>query len=251
MSRFLSEMTWQEVKDILNDTDLVLIPAGSTEQHGPHLPLNTDSLIAQEVSRRVGKLVKAPIFPILDIGHSIEHLSFPGSISYSPETMLAVIRDISTSLSTHGFKHLVFINAHGGNNAVLELSLQWIRNNLDQGAVLFNVGDIAQERATRAKTKRQDDHKIILHAEKIETSMILSIASDKVKKSLIKTKSKKKKSGLSDNAFIGSLGWSASDLGEDGVIGDPTGATAAEGSALLYYVSNRIAKGIETLKKSW
>ncbi len=245
-------MTWKEVKELLTDTDLVIIPTGSTEQHGPHLPLGTDSLIALEVSIRVGKLLKAPIFPILDIGHSIEHLSFPGSISYTPETMLAVIRDISTSLTSHGFKHLVFINGHGGNQAVLELSIQWIRNNLKFWAYLFNIGEIAQERGMRkSKIMVQDKHRSVLHADKIETSMVLSIAPDKVKQTRTESKPGKKKSKISESSFIGSLGWNAEDMGESGVIGDPRGATSVEGSALLDYVAARIAEGIKSIRKSW
>lgn len=244
-------MNWKEVKELLTNTDLVIIPTGSTEQHGPHLPLSTDSLIAQEVSIRVSRLINAPIFPVLDIGHSIEHLSFPGSISYSPETMLAVIRDISTSLTIHGFKHLVFINGHGGNNAVLELSIQWIRNNLKFWAYLFNIGEIAQERWNKSKIGAQDNPSRVLHADKIETSMVLSIAPDKVKQTRIVPKSRKNKPKISESSFIGSLGWSAKDMGDSGVIGDPTGATSLEGSALLDQVATRISKGIKSAKKSW
>lgn len=252
MTRFLSDMTWKEVKELLTTTDLVIIPTGSTEQHGPHLPLSTDSLIAQEVSIRVSKVVKAPIFPILDIGHSIEHLSFPGSVSYTPETMLAVIRDISTSLTAHGFKHLVFINGHGGNKAVLELSIQWIRNNLKLWAYLFNIGEIAQERGmTKSKILAHDNQSIVLHADKIETSMVLSIAPDKVKQTRIESKSGKKKSTIPESSFIGSLGWNAIDLSESGIIGDPKGATSVEGSALLDYVATKISEGINSVKKSW
>lgn len=83
-------MTWQEIDEIRRRTDKVLIPIGSLEQHGPHLPLSTDTIIAFEVAKRVAEKLDIALAPPIGLGFSIEHIDFPGTISLDPSTLTAL-----------------------------------------------------------------------------------------------------------------------------------------------------------------
>ncbi len=116
----LSQMTWMEVEAYLQRSTGIIVPIGSTEQHGPNGLLGTDAmcpeLIAQEAAREEDILV-APTF---SVGMAQHHLGFPGTISLRPSTMIAALTDWVRSLERHGFTHLYFLNGHGGNAATID-----------------------------------------------------------------------------------------------------------------------------------
>lgn len=114
-------MTWVEASRILSSHKMVIVPVGSTEQHGLHLSLGTDWIIAWEISKRVGEITKIPVLPILPYGVAKHHMDFPGTITLSFNTFKSVILDILESLHKHGVTKVIFVNGHGGNlNALLE-----------------------------------------------------------------------------------------------------------------------------------
>jgi creatinine amidohydrolase len=127
-------MTWEEVAGELKHTDLIVFAVGSTEEHGPHLPLATDMIQGMEVSRRiVAKLanrgIRAVAGPPIPFGVSLQQMEFPGTISLTPSTLTAVIREVCNSLNSHGFHKIVLLVSHDGNIgaafcAVQELSQQ-------------------------------------------------------------------------------------------------------------------------------
>lgn len=120
--------TWQEIEDYLKRSRTVVIPIGSTEQHGPTGLLGTDFLcpeiIAHEASRRAGEDVL--IAPTFAVGMAQHHLAFPGSISLRPSTFIAALQDWTRSLVGHGFERLYFLNGHGGNVATIEAAFSEI-----------------------------------------------------------------------------------------------------------------------------
>jgi creatinine amidohydrolase len=122
-SRYLPELSWTQVKDYLErGGDLAVIPLGSTENHGPHAPLGTDSIIAEELCRRLAARLDALVAPVVPLGFCPQHLPFPGSISLSNETISRVLLETAVCLEGQGFRRFVFISGHGGNKTALDLA---------------------------------------------------------------------------------------------------------------------------------
>ncbi|SRR5579884_248897 len=116
----LQEMTWPRVEAALRRSDLVVVPIGSTEQHGPHLPLATDFLVAAHIAKRVGERLEAVVAPVLPFGYAPYHLDFAGTITLDEATLRAALLQLCRSLLRHGARHFLVVNGHGGNTASAE-----------------------------------------------------------------------------------------------------------------------------------
>lgn len=122
-SRYLPDLSWPRVKEYLDrGGDLVIIPLGSTENHGPHAPLGTDTVIAQELCQRLAERIDALVAPVVPLGFCPQHLPYPGSISLSHETLSRVLLETALALEAQGFHRFVFISGHGGNRTALDLA---------------------------------------------------------------------------------------------------------------------------------
>jgi len=111
--------TWQEVESYLRQSNGVIIPIGSTEQHGPTGLIGTDFICAEAIAHGISKEIDALVTSTLTIGMAEHHMGFPGTISLQPSTLILLVKDYVGSLAKHGFKHFLFINGHGGNIAIL------------------------------------------------------------------------------------------------------------------------------------
>ena len=126
--------TWQEVEAYLATWRGIIIPIGSTEQHGPNGLIGTDHLDAEVVAKGVGDKIGALVAPTLTYGMSQHHLGFTGSVTLRPSTMIAMIGDIVQSLVRHGFERFFFINGHGGNIATMTAAFDEVYANLSMRA---------------------------------------------------------------------------------------------------------------------
>jgi creatinine amidohydrolase len=123
----LEKMTWRQAEEAFKHTSFVVVPLGSNEQHGPHLPLGTDFLVAEELARRVGQRANVIVTPTLPIGYAQYHAVFPGTLSLSEETLTRSLIEISENLLRYGTTHLLFITGHGGNSVALRKCGEWLR----------------------------------------------------------------------------------------------------------------------------
>lgn len=121
-AHLIEDMSWPEFEAAMTNNDLVIVPTGSTEAHGPHSPLGTDSHIAEAVARQVGIRVAAPVAPAMRLGSALSLTVYPGTIHLEPELLRQVIVDVCRSLIGHGARRFLFVNGHGGNVQALRLA---------------------------------------------------------------------------------------------------------------------------------
>lgn len=119
----LENLSYPEVELYLKEKDIILVPVGSVEQHSPYGLIGTDFITAEHVARQAGEAMDILVAPTLCYGVSPHHMAFPGTVSLSPDTLIAVVCDVAQSLVTHGFRKIIFINGHGGNIAPIQVAL--------------------------------------------------------------------------------------------------------------------------------
>lgn len=186
------------------DVDLLLVPVGATEQHGPHLPLGTDTTVATTVAGRVGLPVTAPIA----FGASGEHEGFPGTISIGTETLAAVLVETGRS-ACRWARRLCFVNGHGGNVPALVTATTLLR---------YEGRDVAWHSCGVPGADA--------HAGRYETSLMLALAPDDVDLARAEVGNTTPLRELMPALRAGSV----RDVSPNGVLGDPAGASAAEGA---------------------
>ena len=151
---------------------IVLIPLGSTEQHGPHLPVGTDAILATWMAERTAqtlteKGIPAVVAPTFAIANSMHHMNFAGSLSLSPRTYIQVLQEQCRAIAAHGFKRIAIINGHGGNTAPTKTALMDI--NLELGFPVYFMSYISVDERPFLETQTG-----MIHACESETSMILA-----------------------------------------------------------------------------
>ncbi|KAB7705614.1 creatininase family protein [Bacillus aerolatus] len=129
----LTKMTWKEVEESLKTVELAIIPVGAHEQHGPHMAESCDAILAEKMAERLGKRMfpYVMVTPTVNMGVSPHHLNFPGTISLQPTTLIAILKDMVSSLKHHGIKKFLFLNAHGGNISTLNVASTALSQELD------------------------------------------------------------------------------------------------------------------------
>ena len=230
----LGTSTWPDADAL--ETDLALLPVGSTEQHGPHDPLATDALLAETVAEAGadaydGAVVVAPTLPY---GISEEHRAFAGTLWLSPEVFRAAVADVVRSLGEHGWSRVVIVNGHGGNTAALREVGRDCSNEPGRYVTSFTWFDALD-------LDRFDDEAVTMgHAGPVETAALLAsrpglVSEDKLEEGAAGSAERWGNWTSGVNTAYG-----VEEFSENGAVGDPTAATAELGEALL-------AEGAEAL----
>jgi creatinine amidohydrolase len=236
MSRALMDLRAPEVATRLTPESVLIQPVGAIEQHGPHLPLSTDLVIAEALADAVvashGDALDLWLLPPLAYTKSNEHAWAPGTIWLSPQTMLSMLDDLGRSLATLPARKLVFLNGHGGNSALLAVANRELR--LAHGLLTFLMHPSQPRDSGGAADEHDDELGMGVHAGRDETSVMLHLRPELVDMSLAERSVPETLAGAEHVRFGGStaFGWSSDDLAENGVIGDPTLASAALGARL-------------------
>jgi creatinine amidohydrolase len=170
---FLGEMTNPELEAFLREHDTVIVPTGSTEQHGPHGPLLTDVLVPTEVARRIAPAVGAAVAPSINYGLSYPHDGFTGVVRLRIPTFEALIEDLCVSLATVGFRRIVFLNGHYDNTYAIAYACANAAERLSAGVRAFPVN--YWDGMTPDEAAEFFGPSTGLHANRGETSAVLAI----------------------------------------------------------------------------
>jgi creatinine amidohydrolase len=175
---FMGEMTDPEVEAFLENHHTVIVPVGSTEQHGPHGPLLTDAMVPQEVARRVAPRVGALVAPTINYSLSYPHVGFTGLVHIRVSTFMALIEDLCASLSDIGFKRIIFLNGHYDNTYAIAYACADAAERMSADAQAFPLN--YWDGLTREQSAEFMDPAAGLHANKGEISAVLAIDPDVV-----------------------------------------------------------------------
>jgi len=247
-SFYLGELTWLDVEEFLKAHKTVMVPVGSCEQHGPHLPLDTDAYDAFWLSLKAAEKAQcALVAPPIYYGVSLHHMDFPGTITLSPQTLEQVAYEVGVCLTKHGFKKILFENGHGGNTPALEAAAQRIKAETNAFVAIDTVSLIPDFVEKFIETPYD------AHAGEFETSTTLAnrenlVVKERIAKpQLTLPKSKYTKIGLKEAGPKVSWAFRTKELSNTGVIGDPTKASKDKGEKAWKLAIERLVDFLKEL----
>ncbi len=270
-SQFLSwdlgNLSFADVQEYLKVKDLILIPMASFEQHGPHLPIYTDTITAVEISRRVAEMIGVLHTPPIWMGYSPQHMHEPGrgrgTITLRSSTLLNVMYDVARSLIHHGFNRLIFINGHGSNVKVVDPVLRRLR--YETGALISFVKPYMENYVgiLSGLMENPPEETPGWHASELETSQDLAwderyVRMDRAELTKAHVpdflpRTFAKKDGMPDVEFDGykyfTFPMDHHEFIESGTIGNPLRATKEKGEEAFRRLSEHTARGILELMK--
>ncbi|MCW6005713.1 creatininase family protein [Micromonospora sp. CPCC 205371] len=231
--------SWTDVREHLAQRRPVVLPFGAYEQHGPHLPLATDTAMATAVAQRVARRTGALLLPAVAYGETSGNAGFPGTVSLSFDTVRAITLDICAALVRHGASSLVIVNGDFGNRAPLAQAAREAGVRLGLPVLVVDYPDLPRIAAEICQTPPAGDG--FYHADEVETSIMLAVAADSVRMERAVAEYPRFPPAF-PAAFTGLEKISAS-----GVFGDPRPATAEKGADLL----ERLAEAATTLVEAY
>lgn len=243
----LGPLTWPEAEKRFREMDVALLPVGAIEQHGPHLPLDTDAWDAERICDDVAAACSHPppiVLPVIAYGVSYHHDDFPGTLSISPDTLSRMVYEIGVAVARNGITKLLIINGHGGNSAALHFAAQMI--NRDTG--IFTAVDTGESSDTDIDKLTETPNDV--HAGEVETSTTLALRPELVRMDLAKPAIPRFSSHYLDFTSKRSVGWYAhtKKISESGVLGDPTLATAEKGREMWRIMVENLVEFVEDLR---
>ncbi len=249
------EMTWPEVRAAASEERVAVVPIATIEDHGPHLPIDTDlrlcnAVCEEAVSRAADRAV---LVPAINHGYSPHHMDFPGAITIGAHTLIDYGVDVCRSLAHHGFRRILIVNGHGSNTPFIDIiaRLTVVETNVLAAAVNYWAAPGVRE--VGEALRESDKIGGMNHACEFETSIYLALRPDlvdmtKAERELSYRPSKNYWTDLigGDGPLVMMEHWSS--LTETGVMGDPTKATAEKGRRLLEAAANGIVELIDEMR---
>jgi creatinine amidohydrolase len=254
---FISDMSWEEFRDSVDPTAVLVIPMGSTELEGSHLPLGVDTIVADGIAARLAGEPGVLIGPSLPVGYSKWFNPFPGTISLEHETLTRLLHDYCTGLIRHGVKRLIFLNSHRGNTSAIETTVHRLIASHSVRFGMLSVWKLANELISGSDLIAEGK---FTHAGEIMTSILLTLRPDTVVLHKIRPDQVKSppgtdfsvKNSLGETVFKGSTQFIYQDIREltdTGIMGDPTGASKAKGERLLDLMTGYIKDFLQEFRK--
>ena len=243
-------LTWPDLSDTLERDALGILPLGACEQHGPHLPLATDSIITEGILSAALEQVEsnAPILvlPTQRIGYSPEHTMFPGTLSIEAEHLLGAWGGMASTAINAGLKRLLLFNGHGGQVGLCSILAQRLRLCDRVRVITCYSDDLGLPQGLIEATEQR----IGLHAGQVETALMLALAPDLVQMEKAENFTSNREDLTSNNQQLCSGGsaryaWSAKELNESGAVGQALAATLLQGEKILAHRAKALAQVIE------
>jgi creatinine amidohydrolase len=246
-SRFWRDLPWPAFRDLPKDTVAVL-PVAATEQHGPHLPVAVDTTINEGLVARMLALLPAAlpvlVLPTQAIGCSVEHIRYPGTLTSTPETLIALWTEIGESVARAGIRKLVILNSHGGQPQVVDIVCRRLRSR----AGMFAVGCLWSRLGLPPGIVDAQEARHGIHGGQVETALMRHLAPGLVDMARARRfdsawiAQEAAFTTLEPEGAVG-FGWETQDLHPAGALGDAGRATAADGARIL----DHAARGLATL----
>lgn len=234
----LADATWTDADDV--ETDLALLPVGSTEQHGPHAPLGTDFLTAEAIAEAGADAYESEdnesvvVAPPIPVGVAEEHRQFTGTLWVSDDTFRAYVRETIESLASHGWTRIVVVNGHGGNTAALRELCGDVTRHTDAYAAAFTWFDAVDP-----------DDVDMGHGGPVETSVLQHLHPELVHDDRLADAGEGAADGWGDWQHGTNLAYDAAEFSENGAVGDPSEASAELGERLFDQAVDALAGLLE------
>ncbi len=235
----LTEATWTDADDL--DTDLAVVPVGSTEQHGPHAPLGTDHLTARAVAAGAAEVREQNgheivVTPAIPVGIAEEHRHFAGTLWVSPDSFRGYVRDVLTSLAAQGWNRIVLVNGHGGNVGALREVCADVTRHEEAYAVPFTWFDAIGATGMG-------------HGGPVETAMLRAIEPDLVHDERIAAARAGASDGWGEWVAGTNLAFDSAEFTDSGAVGDPSEATTERGEELLERATAALVTLLEAVEE--
>jgi creatinine amidohydrolase len=253
-SRFWADLCTRDFAQLDPARTIAVLPVAATEQHGPHLPLSVDTVLADGIVAasltHLAPELSVLFLPTQAVGLSPEHARFPGTLTLKAETVLRLWTEIGESVAAAGVRKLLLFNSHGGQVSVMDLVARDLRarlNLLVYSCSWFNLPLHDSQGQDLNTLFSAEEHRFGIHGGEIETSMMLALAPQRVQMDQARhfastAQARAQQFPILGNGRSAKLGWQTQDYHPAGAVGHAAAATAAKGEALVQAAGRALAQ---------
>ncbi|QNN57230.1 creatininase family protein [Diaphorobacter ruginosibacter] len=229
---------------------IAVLPVAAVEQHGPHLPLNVDALLLQGVIDAALPQIDASLpvlfMPPQSIGFSTEHISYPGTLTLSPSTIIALWTELGACVARAGVRKLLLLNGHGGQVSVMDIVARELR--VQHGLMVYSASWFSLPLPDDVSGQfSAQEHRFGIHAGQVETSMMLHLAPHLVHMERAQnwrstSQDRAERFAILGNGRSAKMGWAIEDYNPSGAVGDSASATADQGARVVQAAAASLAR---------